>query len=105
MKKLRMLSLDPVYIKNIDQYQIYNVVFQKREEMFCGKIVGVNGLLLRFFDNGLRILGFESGTLVGFILMARSIVVMRVGDTRGLIKMGNLSETTSIILSTMHKFT
>ena len=60
-----------------------------------GRVVGVNGLLLRFFDNGFRILGFESGTLVEFILVAWSIVVKCEGDDRGLIWMGNLCEITS----------
>ena len=63
--------------------------------MLWRKNVGVNGLLLRFFDNGLRILGFESGTLVGFTLVAWSIVAKCVGDAHGLIKMDNVSETTS----------
>ena len=63
--------------------------------MLWGKIVGVNGLLLRFFDNGLRILGFESGTFGWVYLGGMKHCSKCVGDARGLIKMGNLSETTS----------
>ena len=60
-----------------------------------GRVVGVNGLRLRFFVNGLSNLGSKSETLDGFILVAWNIVVKRVGNARGLIKTDNVSETTS----------
>ena len=42
-EELRMIPLDPIYITNIDQYQIYNIVFQKREENVLGNVVEVHG--------------------------------------------------------------
>ena len=70
-EKLRMILLDPNTSQisvNIESTTLY---FKgKKKKMFWEGLLGVNGLLWRFFDNGLRVLGFESGTLVGFILVA-----------------------------------
>ena len=68
-EKLRMILLDPNTHKYQSTSNLQHCISKERKKCF-GKGVGVNGLHWRFFDNGLRVLGFESGTLVGFILVA-----------------------------------
>ena len=70
-EKLRVILLDPNASQiSVNLESTTLCLKRKKKKDVLGRVVGVISLLLRFFDNGLRISGFERGTLDGFILVA-----------------------------------